>query len=133
VIDARHQIIPDLLTFPGIGVGLGSSFFLPTASPIQSFLGCLIGGGALYLVAFVYRSLRGVEGLGGGDVKLLAMIGSFLGIFGAFLTLFIGSLLGSLVGLFLWIRYRKGLKTAIPFGPFLSIAAAAILFWGEKG
>lgn len=133
VVDARHQMIPDLLTLPGIGVGLFSSFFRPNILPLDAGIGCFVGGGFLYLVAFAYRRIRGVEGLGGGDIKLLAMIGSFLGWRGVFVTLFLGSLFGSLAGLYLWVRHRKGFQTAIPFGPFLSIAAMLTLLWGDLG
>ena len=79
VIDLYHQIIPDVISLPGIGVGLLASFILPQITFFDSLIGILLGGGSLFLVATLYQWLFKREGMGGGDVKLLAMIGAFLG------------------------------------------------------
>ena len=79
VIDLYHQIIPDVISLPGIGVGLLASLIIPQITFLNSLIGILLGGGSLFLVATVYRWLFKREGMGGGDVKLLAMIGAFLG------------------------------------------------------
>lgn len=136
LIDLEHLIIPDLLSLPGIGVGLLSSLFLSEGplleSLIDSVLGLLSGGLALFLVSWVYEKLRRQEGIGGGDIKLAAMLGAFFGWKGVVLILFFSSLLGSLTGLFLILVYRKGLKTVIPYGPFLSAGALFYLFLGPE-
>ena len=90
-----------------------------------------LGGGSLFLVAAVYQWLFKREGMGGGDVKLLAMIGAFLGWKAVILTVLLSSLVGSVVGILIMIVKGKDFKYAIPFGPFLSLAAAITLFYGE--
>ncbi len=138
-IDLDVQIIPDAISLPGIVIGLLVSF-LPAArvdhlslppSPLDSFLGVLVGGGVLYLVAWMYELATGTEGMGGGDIKLLGMIGAFLGWPGVPLTLFFASLLGAAIGVVLMAVWGKGLKLRIPFGPFLCLAALTYLFFGR--
>jgi leader peptidase (prepilin peptidase)/N-methyltransferase len=104
---------------------------LPQISILNSFLGILTGGGSLYLVAWGYHLLTGQEGMGGGDIKLLAMIGAVVGWQGILFTIFAGSLLGCVVGLSLMIKNRKGMKLAVPFGPFLAAGAVLYLFYGQ--
>jgi leader peptidase (prepilin peptidase) / N-methyltransferase len=138
-IDLELQIIPDVISLPGIAAGLLASLLnypwprghlaLPPA-PLDSLLGILAGGGFLFLVAWVYERLTGIEGMGGGDIKLLAMIGAFLGWPGVPLSLFFASLAGSLIGLSLMIATRSGLRLKIPFGPFLCLGALIYLFFG---
>lgn len=130
-IDLKHWILPDKITLPGILLGFLSAFFVPNHDWINSLVGILFGGGILYAVAWAYLALTGKDGLGGGDIKYLAMIGAFLGWHGAFLTLVLSSFVGSFVGIFLILcKGRKG-GTAIPFGPFLSGGALLAFFFGE--
>jgi len=131
-IDLRHQIIPDIISLFGILVGFLSSLILPQLSILDSALGILTGGGSLLLVAILYHLIARREGMGGGDIKLLAMIGAFLGWQGAIFSLVVGSLFGSLTGIALMIAEKKDRKFAIPFGPFLSLGAMIYLFWGEE-
>jgi leader peptidase (prepilin peptidase)/N-methyltransferase len=132
VIDLYYQIIPDVISLPGIGAGLLASLVLPEITFFNSLIGALLGGGSLFLVATVYQWLFKREGMGGGDVKLLAMIGAFLGWKAVILTIFFSSLIGSLTGIGVMLLRGKGFKYAIPFGPFLSLAAAISLFYGER-
>jgi len=132
VIDLYHQIIPDVISLPGIGVGLLASLMNPQITFFNSFLGALLGGGSLFLVAIVYQWLFKREGMGGGDVKLLAMIGAFLGWKAVILTILLSSFIGSVTGIILMILKGKDFKYAIPFGPFLSLGAVIALFYGER-
>jgi leader peptidase (prepilin peptidase)/N-methyltransferase len=132
VIDLYHQIIPDVISLPGIAVGLLGAFALPQRSFLQAFVGMLLGGGSLFVVATVYQWVLKREGMGGGDVKLLAMIGAFLGWKAVILTIVLSSLIGSVVGILLMVAKGKDFKYAIPFGPFLSLAAVLALFYGES-
>jgi len=132
VIDLFHQIIPDVISLPGIGVGFIASFILPQLTWFNSLLGILLGGGSLFVVATMYQWLFKREGMGGGDVKLLAMIGAFLGWKSVILTILLGSLVGSIIGVMVMVMRGKDFKYAIPFGPFLSLGAAFSLFYGEK-
>ncbi len=131
-IDLDHQIIPDGISLPGVVLGFCFSFFVPHLTPLASLLGALLGGGILFLVALAYRALRGEEGMGMGDVKLLAMIGAFLGWRAVLLTLLFASFTGSLVGVVALAWQKRGLRHPIPFGPFLSLGALFSLFGGEQ-
>jgi leader peptidase (prepilin peptidase)/N-methyltransferase len=130
VIDLYHRIIPDLITFPGIGLGVLLAWLSDSPGIQSSLIGLLLGGGVLWLLAAGYALLTGKEGMGGGDIKLLAMIGAFLGWPGVLVTLLFASLLGTLVGLGLMLFWKKGRTYAVPFGPFLSAGALIHLFWG---
>jgi leader peptidase (prepilin peptidase) / N-methyltransferase len=132
VIDLYHQIIPNELSLPGIVVGF--LFCLLTGDILwwESLLGVLLGGGLFFLIAFIYEKWSGREGLGGGDVKLLAMMGAWQGYQSILLIIVLSSAIGSIVGIGLMIAQGKNLKTAIPFGPFLALAAALCLFWGPQ-
>jgi len=132
VIDLYHQIIPDVISLPGIGVGLGASLIIPQNTFFNSLVGILLGGGSLFLVATLYQWLFKREGMGGGDVKLLAMIGAFLGWKAVILTILLGSLIGSITGIIIMVLKGKDFKYAIPFGPFLSLGAVISLFYGEN-
>jgi len=132
VIDLYHQIIPDVISIPGIGVGLISALVLPRITFFDSLIGILLGGGSLFFVATLYQWLFKREGMGGGDIKLLGMIGAFLGWKAVILTIFLSSLLGSITGIAIIAFKGKDFKYAIPFGPFLSLAAAISLFFGEN-
>lgn len=131
-IDLDHRIIPDVISLPGIVAGLAISFVSPLVTPLDALLGALAGGGVLLTIAFAYQAIRGQEGMGGGDVKLLAMIGAFLGWQSVFVTLMVASLIGSLIGVALMIYQRADAKLAIPFGPFLAGGALVYLFFGDR-
>jgi len=132
VIDLYHQIIPDVISLPGVGIGLIASFILPQLTFLNSLIGVLLGGGSLFLVATLYQWLFKREGMGGGDVKLLAMIGAFLGWKSVILTILLSSLIGSMIGVIVMVIKGKDFKYAIPFGPFLSLGAVLSLFYGEN-
>lgn len=132
VIDLYHQIIPDGISLPGIGVGLLTSLIIPQITFFNSLMGILLGGGSLFLVATLYEWIFKREGMGGGDVKLLAMIGAFLGWKAVILTILLSSLIGSITGILMMILKGKDFKYAIPFGPFLSLGAVIALFYGES-
>jgi leader peptidase (prepilin peptidase)/N-methyltransferase len=126
VIDYDHKIIPNTITLPGIVIGLGLSLWALPITPLASLLGVLLGGIFFYLIALVSRG-----GMGGGDIKLIAMIGAFLGWQGAFFTILSGALLGSLVGVTLMVLGKKGRKDKVPFGPFLSVGAILFMLLGD--
>ena len=130
-IDLDHQIVPDIISLPGILVGFFCSFLIPWLGIIDSLLGILVGGGSLLLVAWVYELLAKREGMGGGDIKLLAMLGAFLGWKAIFPIIFMASMAGSLVGVPLMLIKNKNSKLALPFGPFLAFAAMIQLLWGD--
>lgn len=130
-IDLDHQIIPDVISLSGIVVGFGCSFLIPWLSWVDSLLGILLGGGILYAIAWGYEVLAKREGMGGGDIKLLAMLGAFMGWKAILPIVFLSSLLGTLVGVPLMLLRREGTRLALPFGPFLATAAVIYLFWGE--
>jgi leader peptidase (prepilin peptidase)/N-methyltransferase len=132
-IDLRHQIIPDMISLPGIVIGLVLSFFSPLISWLDSLIGILCGGGVLYIIALLYFFLRKQEGMGGGYIKLLAMIGAFLGWQALPFVIFASSMSGALVGiLFMVIERKEGLSTRIPFGPFLSLAALTYMLLSRQ-
>lgn len=132
VIDLQHQIIPDVISLPGIGIGLLASLVIPQITFFDSLKGVLLGGGSLFIVGTLYQWLFKREGMGGGDVKLLAMIGAFLGWKAVILTILLSSLVGSISGIMIMILKGKDFKYAIPFGPFLSLGAVIALFYGES-
>jgi len=131
-IDIDHKIIPDIISISGIPIGFAASFFLTAIHYKDSLIGILIGGGSLFLVAWCYHFLTGKEGMGGGDIKLLGMIGAFIGWQGVLFTIFIASASGSIIGGILMLFARKNLKFAVPFGPFLAIGAISYLFFGPE-
>jgi leader peptidase (prepilin peptidase)/N-methyltransferase len=130
-IDLDHQIIPDAISLPGIFVGFAAALLFGNPSWSDSLIGIALGGGLLWAVAEGYARLTGREGMGGGDIKLLAMIGAFLGWRAIPVTVLVGSLLGSVIGLSLMALRGRDTKMAIPFGPFLAVGAVVALFWGE--
>ncbi len=139
-IDLDERIVPDVISLPGIGLGLLLSivnWLLPMdllsvlPSPMSSLMGVLLGGGSLLGVAWAYQLFTGREGMGGGDVKLLAMVGAFLGWPAIPVALFFASLTGSLIGLGLMIQKQADGKLALPFAPFLCLGAILHLFIGE--
>jgi len=131
-IDLEHQIIPDSITLPGIVMGLVLSLFLPNPTFLDSLIGTVVGGGILLLVAGGYYFLTKNEGMGLGDVKLLAMMGAFLGWKSILFIIMVGSFSGTLVGLTIMLLKKKGRRYAIPFGPFLSLGAVSYLLYGQE-
>jgi len=126
-----HQIIPDVISLPGIPICFLMSLFLMKLPLMEALLGVLIGGGSLYLIAVFYELATKREGMGGGDIKLLAMMGAFLGWKSLLFILLVSSLVGAVVGISVMLAKGGDMKYAVPFGPFLSIAATAYLFVGE--
>ena len=159
-IDLEHQIIPHVITLPGIPVGLLSSLILREPVFFDSLAGALVGAGLLYFIAIYGELLLKKEAMGGGDVNLVAMVGAFLGWKKMLLTVFLGCLFGSVIGIGIILKRRKNTEhraqsteyraqsteyrtqntehrtrtmesTRIPFGPFLALGAAVSLFWGN--
>jgi len=130
-IDLDHRIIPDTISLPGIPLFFLGALAVPTVTWQASAIGIVAGGGSLFIVAWVYQFMTRREGMGGGDIKLLAMIGAMIGWQGILFTLFAASAIGTIVGLLAMIRSGKGMKLAIPFGPFLAMGAIIYLFCGE--
>lgn len=129
-IDLDHYIIPNWITLPGIALGLVISVAAPSLGvPFPDALrGVVLAGGAFWLIAEVYPRLRGKQGLGFGDVKLIAMLASLLGTYAAIGIIFLGSVIGLAYGIPKLVIERKGMDTRIPFGPGLAIAGLVFLF-----
>lgn len=130
-IDLKHMILPDVFTLSGIVVGLVGALLNPDRQVVDSIIGIVVGGGFLWLVAYLYWHLRHQEGLGGGDIKLLAWMGAVLGWKAIPFIILVASCFGSIIGLIIAIKERKGLMTAIPFGPYLVVAAMLYVFAGK--
>jgi leader peptidase (prepilin peptidase)/N-methyltransferase len=122
-VDLEHQLLPNAITLPGIAIGFGFSFF-GEPGVLSSLVGILVGGGVLYGIGEAYYRLRREEGLGMGDVKMLAMIGAFVGWRLTLVTLMMASVAGSIVGMLLILSRRGDMKHALPFGTFLALGAA---------
>lgn len=129
-IDAEHYILPDRITLPGIAIGLAFSPWLSWSGLWSAFAGAALGAGILLALWWGWLLLRKEEGLGLGDVKMLAMVGAFLGWKGVLVTLFAGALAGSVVGVVLMSRGEAGMKTKLPFGTFLAGGGVLALFAG---
>lgn len=130
-IDLDYQIIPDSLSIGGIILGLIAVFWLPLSYK-TALIGLALGSGLLIAIIYGYYFLTKRQGMGGGDVKLLGMIGVFTGWEGVLFTIFCASLIGSVVGV-TWVSiHKKGMLSAIPFGPFLSLGAIVYVLWGAK-
>jgi leader peptidase (prepilin peptidase) / N-methyltransferase len=131
VIDLTHMILPDELTLGGAVVFLGYSFFNPVITPWDSFLSAF-GTSLVFLALYVfYLKVRKLEGLGQGDIKMMLLLGAFLGFQQTVVALLLASCSGLAVGLFFIIFRKKTLKLALPFGTFLSLGAYIALFWGN--
>jgi leader peptidase (prepilin peptidase) / N-methyltransferase len=129
-IDLEHQLLPNVITLPGIVVGLIASSVLPPGI-IDALIGMLVGGGVLWLIGEAYFRYSGQEGMGGGDVKMLAMIGAFLGWKLVLVTLVLSSVLGSIIGLTVIALRKGGMKYALPYGTFLALGALVASLAGE--
>ena len=125
-IDLQHKIIPDVITLPGIVAGVVASFLITPVGVVSSILGVVLGGGLFFLVAVIRPG-----GMGGGDIKLIAMIGAFLGWQAVLMTIFLGACTGSVAGLALMLLGKKGRKDMVPFGPFLAFGALLTMVWGQ--
>lgn len=149
--DLKDRILPDAVNFTGLGIALVVSFFAsngdgtamwlarrlfdyPPPDPVISFadavLGAALGGGLLWLVGAIYFQLRGREGMGFGDVKMMLMVGAFLGVKKTLLTILAGSVLGSVLGIIFILARRKERDYELPFGTFLGMAALLVMFFG---
>jgi len=149
--DLRERILPDAVNFSGLGIGLAFSFIVkptdgsalwianrmfefPPPAPVLSFvdaiLGALVGGGLLWLVSEAYFRMRGREGMGLGDVKMMLMAGAFLGAKRTLLTILAGSVLGSVLGVAVILAKRKDADYELPFGTFLGAGALLVVFFG---
>ena len=126
VIDLEHQLIPDRITLPGVAAGFLASLVIPGPTWVDSLIGILVGGGIFFVIIALSRG-----GMGGGDMKLAAMVGAFLGWKLTLLALFLGVFLGGFVAAVLLLGGLRKRKDPIPFGPFVSLGAAVSLFWGE--
>jgi leader peptidase (prepilin peptidase)/N-methyltransferase len=131
-IDIHLQIIPDTISLPGIILGFLFSFINPYVNWLDSLIGLAAGGGVLYGIALLYFLWRRVDGMGGGDIKLLAMLGAFLGWQSLPFIFFASSLSGSVIGILAMRLQKKGGQTRIPFGPFLSIAGLCYMFFSDS-
>jgi leader peptidase (prepilin peptidase)/N-methyltransferase len=129
-IDLEHQILPDRITLPGIVAGFVFSLVLPPG-PLLSLGGILAGGGILWAIAEAWFRLRKVDAMGFGDVKMLAMVGAFLGLPLVLLTFVLATMLGGLVGVVLIATRRANMATAVPFGTMLAVAALVASLYGE--
>ena len=128
-IDYDFQILPDAVTIPVLAAGLALSFVTRAPGPRRAVLGALVGGGGLWALGWIWSRLRRVDAMGLGDVKMLAMIGAFVGPTGVLASVFFASILGSLAGLALIAARRGGLRSALPFGVFLAIGGVAAYFF----
>ncbi len=130
-VDLDHQIIPNVITLPGIPLGLLAGLIDGGPLILDRILGALTGAGFLYLVLLYGGALYGQDAMGEGDLNLMALVGAFLGWKGVIITLLVGCLSGSLVGMTLIALRRLGRRQHIPFGPFLALGALVSLFWGD--
>ncbi len=130
-IDIDHMILPDEFTLSGIVIGLVGAALNPQRDFLDALFGVLMGGGFLWGMAYVYYLLTKQEGMGGGDIKLLAWIGALLGWKAIPFVIMSSAIIGSVVGLIVARKQKAGLKTVIPFGPYLALGAVLYLFGGE--
>jgi leader peptidase (prepilin peptidase) / N-methyltransferase len=131
-IDFDHMILPDVFTLSGIVLGLLGGLINPEREFMPSVLGVLIGGGSLWLVAVLYTAIRKQDGMGGGDIKLLAWVGAILGWTSVPFVIISSSLVGSIVGLIIMFRTKGSSQQAIPFGPYLALGALLYILCGQE-
>jgi leader peptidase (prepilin peptidase)/N-methyltransferase len=155
-IDAEHMILPNVITYPGIVFALVARVVIPYLSGTPHFddlpslsqgalagmplwitslagalIGALLGGGSLWLMGWTWEKLRGIEAMGLGDVKMMFMVGAYLGWRLTILTIFVGVFTGSIIGIFLMVRSgRRNMQMLLPFGVFLGLGAIAALLFG---
>ena len=136
-IDFEHQLIPDVITITGIFVGLLASFLFPSilgevkplGAILNSLIGVIVGGGSIYLIGVLGKLAFKKEAMGGGDVKLMAMIGAFVGWKLVLLIFFLAPFFGTVAGVIIKIKEKKDI---IPYGPYISIATIIVILWGER-
>ncbi len=129
-IDLKHMYLPDVMTYPGLLMALVIAFFNVNPNFYEALSGALLGGGLLWFMAYAYKKWRGIDGMGGGDIKLLAWLGALLGVQSVPIVLFLSSVAGTLVGAYFMIFKGKNSQTfALPFGPFLIMAAYGYYFF----
>jgi leader peptidase (prepilin peptidase)/N-methyltransferase len=131
-IDLDHMLLPDIFTLSGVVIGLIGAALNPERSFLPALLGAVVGGGILWAVAVLYYVVRKEEGLGGGDIKLLAWIGAVLGLVSLPVVIIFASLWGSFFGVALALIRRSGMRSAIPFGPYLALGALYFMFFGPQ-
>jgi len=131
-IDLNEEIVPDVISLPGIVIGFILSFFVSYISFINSALGVAVGGGIILIIGLAGSVIFKKEAMGGGDVKLAAMIGAFLGWRYIVISLFLGFFLGALAGIILIMSKIKSREDTVPFGPFIVLGSFITLLWGEK-
>jgi leader peptidase (prepilin peptidase)/N-methyltransferase len=127
LIDIDHQILPDKLTLGGLAAGIIFSFFRTDLSFVFSLAGVLAAGGLLFLIAYLSKG-----GMGGGDIKMMAMVGSFTGPIIAVSSIFLGAVIALIAHLPGIVSGSKGMKSKLPFGPFLALASFLLWIWGEE-
>jgi leader peptidase (prepilin peptidase)/N-methyltransferase len=130
-IDLHHQILPNVITLPGVVIGFVCGLFLPPGW-LSSLIGLIAGGGVLFAIGEAFIRIRGYEGLGMGDVKMLAMIGAFLGWPLMLVTLVFASFAGSVVGVGLLMSGRGDMQAKLPFGTFLAVGALVAAVAGNS-
>ncbi|HEY3885806.1 MAG TPA: prepilin peptidase [Vicinamibacterales bacterium] len=130
-IDLEHQILPNIITLPGIVAGLVASVFVPPGL-LMALAGAAAGGATLWLIIELWLRLRGVEAMGFGDVKMLAMVGAFLGLKLVILTFVLSSIIGGIIGAALMATRRAGLSTALPYGTMIAVAAFVASLEGDR-
>jgi len=131
-IDLQKQIVPDVISLPGIVIGFILSFFVPYISFVDSIIGIAVGGGIILVIGLAGSVIFKKEAMGGGDVKLAAMVGAFLGWRYIIISLFLGFFLGALTGIILIVTKIKKREDTIPFGPFIVMGSLITLLWGEQ-
>ncbi len=131
-IDLDHQVIPNVITLPGIPLGLLTALLVREPPLLDRLIGTLAGAGFLYLVLFYGGVLYGQDAMGEGDLNLIALVGAFLGWRAVVMTVLVACLSGSAVGIALMLMRRLGRRQHMPFGPFLSLGAVVALFWGKQ-
>jgi leader peptidase (prepilin peptidase)/N-methyltransferase len=132
-IDLDHQIIPDLITLPGMAIGLAVSLLPGGLGIVEALVGLVVGGGSLYLIALLGDWLFKKESMGGGDIKMAAMLGAFLGWQKVLFVFMASALIGVIVSLAVMAfsaRLRR--ERVIPFGPFIALAAMVAILWGDR-
>lgn len=132
VIDLDHTILPDEFTIGGLILGLIGAAINPMREFLPAFYGVLLGGGFLWATAVIYLAIRKQEGMGGGDIKLMAWIGSILGWTSVPFVILTSSTVGTIFGLVLIARSKGNLQKPIPFGPYIAFGAILYLFFGEE-
>ena len=130
-IDIDYQIIPDVISLPGIPLCFLAAVFVMGVPFLESLIGILVGGGILYVIAVGYEWITKREGMGGGDIKLLAMLGAFFGWKSLLFIVLCSSLTGAVVGMTAMVIQGQDMKYAVPFGPFLALGAVAYFFFGD--